>query len=237
MLPHPPAVVPPCTCHTSVARSSALLGLFVSHQEYGTCQSKSFLTCQCLPFSDFCQQNGLAASKMGWDTMGEAGSQMLYYVQLTREELHFSLLRGLVPPFLLLLCVVLGTEVWGSKVNCFLAKCILADVMFKICHVWWLTWSSLLLWCSSNELLFHCLTEYFGFHVFLLNLLKKSAWDDGLTRTLKFCENFQIGAYWIFTLVQQLCCSLKYRWMKTPFGKTPGQRSRADAGRQCSSTL
>ena len=24
---------------------------------------------------------------------------------------------------------------------------------------------------------------------------KKSAWDDGLTRTLKFCEKFQIGAY------------------------------------------
>ena len=176
-----------------------------------------------------CQQNGLGYN---------GGSQMLYYVQLTCEELHFSLLRGLVPPFLLLLCVVLGTEFWGNKVNCFPAKCILADVTFKICHVWWLTRSSLL--CDAlvmNELLFHCLTEYLGFHVFLLNLLKKGAWDDGLTRTLKFCEKFQIGAYWIFTLVQQLCCSLKYRWMKTPFGKTPGQRSRADAGRQCSSTL
>ena len=46
-----------------------------------------------------------------------------------------------------------------------------------------------LVWCSSNELLFHCFTEYLRFHVFLLNLFKKkSAWDDGLTRTLKVCE-------------------------------------------------
>ena len=30
-----------------------------------------------------------------------------------------------------------------------------------------------LVWCSSNELLFHCFTEYLRFHVFLLNLLKK----------------------------------------------------------------
>lgn len=30
-----------------------------------------------------------------------------------------------------------------------------------------------LVWCSSNELLFHCFTEYLRFHVFLLNLFKK----------------------------------------------------------------
>lgn len=79
---------------------------------------------------------------------------------------------------------------------------------------------------------FHCFTECLWFHGVLLNLQRKHL-DSGLMRKLKFFGKFQIGAYWIFTLVRQLCCSLKCRWMKTPFGKTPGQRSRADAGRHC----
>lgn len=58
VLPHPPGVVPLCTCCTCFLLL-VLLGLFVSRQEDGLCQSKSSLTYQCLPFSDFCPQNGL----------------------------------------------------------------------------------------------------------------------------------------------------------------------------------
>lgn len=108
-----------CVPAAPVPHCCGLLGLFVSHQEDGLCHSKSFLTYQCLPFSDFCQQNGLEYS---------VGSPRLYYVQLTAKELPFPLLKGLVLPFLLLLCAVLGTEDWEIKVNCFWAKCVSTDV-------------------------------------------------------------------------------------------------------------
>lgn len=154
-----------CVPAAPVSVSCVLLGLFVSCQEDGLCQSKSFLTHQCLPFSDFCQQNGLGYS---------VRSPRLYYVQLTAKELPFSLLKGLVLPFLLLLCAVLGIEDWGIKVNCFWAKCVFTDVTFKIMsRLMAYLEKFALVWCSSNELLFHCFTEYLRFHVFLLNLLKK----------------------------------------------------------------
>lgn len=125
--------------------------IFVSRQGDGACLSKSLLAPQ--PASTLFwpwQQNG---------SRYYVGSQMLYYVPV---DLWGLVLRGLAnasdlliegssTSFSLSLWAVLGTQVWGDKVNCFWAGCILANVTFKIwCHIWWLTWIILLLWFCSN---------------------------------------------------------------------------------------